>query len=76
MMPRLRISGFARVLTTLYGDAWANRIRIQYGGSLKPSNAKDIMLEPDVDGGLIGGASLKGDEFSAICKAAAEAKGL
>ena len=64
------------VLNTLYGDSWANRIRIQYGGSLKASNAKDIMIEPDVDGGLIGGAALKGDEFTAICKSAAEAKGL
>ena len=62
------------LLNTLYGDMWASRIRIQYGGSLKAANAKSIFIESDVDGGLVGGSALKGDEFNAICKAAAEAK--
>jgi triosephosphate isomerase len=62
------------VVTRLYGNELASNIRIQYGGSLKPSNATELFTAEDVDGGLIGGASLKGDEFTAICKAAAEAK--
>ena len=62
------------VVTRLYGNELASNIRIQYGGSLKPSNATELFTADDVDGGLIGGASLKGDEFTAICKAAAEAK--
>ena len=49
---------------------FADRVRIQYGGSMKPENAKGLMSQTDVDGGLIGGASLKSDSFLAICKAA------
>jgi triosephosphate isomerase len=49
---------------------FADRVRIQYGGSMKPENAKGLMSQPDVDGGLIGGASLKADAFLAIAKAA------
>ena len=45
---------------------------IQYGGSVKGSNAAELMVQPDIDGGLIGGASLVVDEFVAICKAAAK----
>jgi len=45
-------------------------VRILYGGSVKPGNAKDIFAMPDVDGGLIGGASLVADDFLAICAAA------
>jgi triosephosphate isomerase len=45
---------------------------IQYGGSVKGSNAAELMAQPDIDGGLIGGASLVVDEFVAICKAAAK----
>ena len=48
----------------------AEKIRILYGGSVKASNAGDLFSMPDIDGGLIGGASLKADEFLAICKAA------
>ena len=44
----------------------ANAIRIQYGGSMKGSNAKDLLAQPDIDGGLIGGASLKADFFNII----------
>ncbi len=47
-------------------------IRIQYGGSVKASNAKELFAQPDIDGGLIGGAALKAEEFLAIIKAAAK----
>ena len=50
------------------GDV-ANALRIQYGGSMKPENAKELMSQPDIDGGLIGGAALKADSFAAIIKA-------
>ena len=50
----------------------AQSIRILYGGSLKPTNAHELLSKPDVDGGLIGGASLDVDSFSAIIRAAAE----
>ncbi len=50
-------------------------IRILYGGSVKPENAGALMALDDVDGGLIGGASLKADDFWAICEACAAAKG-
>ncbi|NQT23944.1 triose-phosphate isomerase [candidate division KSB1 bacterium] len=48
----------------------ANIVRIQYGGSVKPENAKELMGQPDIDGALVGGASLKADSFAAIAKAA------
>jgi triosephosphate isomerase len=50
---------------------FADRVRIIYGGSMKPENAQGLMEQADVDGGLIGGASLKPDSFLAICKTAA-----
>ncbi|MBS1596416.1 MAG: triose-phosphate isomerase [Bacteroidetes bacterium] len=49
-----------------YGRDIAERIIIQYGGSMKPDNAAELLSQPDVDGGLIGGASLKADDFKAI----------
>ncbi|MAM27826.1 MAG: triose-phosphate isomerase [Flavobacteriaceae bacterium] len=52
-----------------YGDGIANNISILYGGSVKPNNAADIFSKKDVDGGLIGGASLKADDFMAIVNA-------
>jgi len=56
------------------GKKWnkdfADRVRIQYGGSMKPENAKALIDQPDVDGGLIGGAALKAESFLAIVKAA------
>jgi len=55
------------------GDAKASGIRIQYGGSVKADNAADLFNQPDVDGGLIGGASLDPDSFVRIVAAAAEA---
>ncbi|GAB6033826.1 triose-phosphate isomerase [Galenea microaerophila] len=48
----------------------AEKVIIQYGGSVKPDNAKELFGQPDIDGGLIGGASLNADDFIAICKAA------
>ena len=51
------------------GD-FADRVRIQYGGSMKPENAKGLLSQPDVDGGLIGGAALKAESFLAIVNAA------
>jgi triosephosphate isomerase (TIM) len=59
-------------LTATYGPAEADALRILYGGSLKPSNARELLAQPDVDGGLIGGASLDLDSFCAIIRAAAE----
>ncbi len=52
-----------------YGRDIAERIIIQYGGSMKPDNAAELLSQPDVDGGLIGGASLKADDFKAIIAA-------
>ena len=50
----------------LYEDAVADAVRVQYGGSVKSSNVSDIMAQPDVDGCLVGGASLKAEEFAKI----------
>ena len=55
-----------KVLAKKLGRAQANKMRILYGGSVKPSNAKELLSLPDVDGGLIGGASLKAADFMAI----------
>ena len=48
-----------------YGDA-ADAVRIQYGGSMNPKNCKGLMAQPEIDGGLIGGASLKAEDFSKV----------
>ena len=52
-----------------YGTATAHRIIILYGGSVKPDNATELFSQPDVDGGLVGGASLKADDFKKIIQA-------
>ncbi len=57
-------------LVELFGDSAAGAIRIQYGGSMKPENAAELLSQPDVDGGLIGGASLKASSFIDIIRAA------
>ena len=57
-------------LSQLGGKAAADRCRIQYGGSVKPDNAQELMALPDVDGALVGGASLKADDFAKIVSAA------
>ena len=54
------------LLKTLYDEKLADGTRIQYGGSVKPGNAKELMSEPDIDGALVGGASLKADSFLGI----------
>jgi len=59
-------------LARAFSSDHAAGIPILYGGSLKPSNAQELLSKPDVDGGLIGGASLDVDSFSAIIRAAAE----
>ncbi|MCI8596141.1 MAG: triose-phosphate isomerase [Clostridia bacterium] len=56
------------VVAGLYGKATADKLRIQYGGSMNPSNAAALMAQPDIDGGLIGGASLKAADFSKVVK--------
>ncbi|MFV0541474.1 MAG: triose-phosphate isomerase [Aestuariibaculum sp.] len=58
-----------KTLTNKYGSAIAESVSILYGGSVKPNNAEEIFSKPDVDGGLIGGASLKADDFFAIVNA-------
>ncbi|MDP5097333.1 MAG: triose-phosphate isomerase, partial [Flavobacterium sp.] len=50
----------------VYGFDIADNLTILYGGSVKPDNAKEIFSKPDVDGGLIGGAALKAEDFLAI----------
>ncbi len=55
-------------LATKYGQEVADTISILYGGSMKPSNAQELLAQPDVDGGLIGGASLKSRDFIDIAK--------
>ena len=57
-------------IAELYGDEAAENITIQYGGSMNDANAKELLAKANVDGGLIGGASLKTDKFTTIVKAA------
>lgn len=57
-------------IRTNFGATAAERIRIQYGGSVKADNARDLLADPDIDGALVGGASLNPDEFDAIIRAA------
>jgi triosephosphate isomerase len=59
-----------QTLAQMWNQDYADRVRIQYGGSMKPDNAKGLLAQPDVDGGLIGGAALKPDSFLAILNAA------
>lgn len=62
-----------KVMGELYDDATAARVRIQYGGSVKPGNAAELMAQSDVDGFLVGGASLESGSFWEIIRYAAEA---
>ena len=57
-----------RLLTKMYDEGAARRVRIQYGGSVKPANARELMSQPDVDGALVGGASLEPRSFADIIK--------
>ena len=58
-----------QIVRTAFGTDIADNVSILYGGSVKPDNAKEIFSKPDVDGGLIGGAALKADDFVAIVNA-------
>ena len=58
------------IIRELYGARVARSVTIQYGGSMNPSNAAELLAQPDIDGGLIGGASLKPEQFVAIINAA------
>lgn len=60
-----------RAQLATHSAAVAQSVRIQYGGSIKPDNAAVLLAQPDIDGGLIGGASLNAEDFIAICRAAA-----
>jgi triosephosphate isomerase len=61
-------------LREMADDTTAERVRIQYGGSVKPDNARELMSQPDIDGALVGGASLDPRSFAKIVKAAREDK--
>jgi triosephosphate isomerase len=68
------VHGFIRgLLTKLQGEPAAQRVRILYGGSMKPANAAELLTQKDIDGGLIGGASLEARSFVELVKAAAAA---
>ena len=55
-------------VASVFGQAVADKVRIQYGGSMNPKNASELMAMSDIDGGLIGGASLKAPDFAAVVK--------
>lgn len=55
-----------QLIARLFGQAVADAVRILYGGSVKPDNVKGLMSQPDIDGALVGGASLKAESFAAI----------
>lgn len=57
------------LLTEMYSSEFAENVTIQYGGSVKPENAKELLSQTDIDGALVGGACLKADSFVAIVKA-------
>lgn len=64
-----RVCGLIRqILADCWGQALADEIRIQYGGSVKPENIAELMREPDIDGALVGGASLEASSFAQIVK--------
>jgi len=67
-----QVIGFIRGLVSqLFGARAAEQVRIQYGGSVKPQNTAGLMAQPDIDGALVGGASLDVESFAGIVKAAA-----
>lgn len=66
------VHAFIRGRVAALDASVAGQLVIQYGGSVKAANAAELMAQPDIDGGLIGGASLVADEFVAICRAAAK----
>lgn len=67
------VCGFIRgIVEGIYGASTAQALTVQYGGSMNPANAEELLAEPDVDGGLIGGASLKAADFKALVDAASK----
>ena len=60
------IAVIRKAVAAKYGKAAAGKVRIQYGGSMNPKNVKGLMAQPEIDGGLIGGASLKAEDFSKV----------
>lgn len=62
------ISFIRSVVADMYGSEQAEQMRIQYGGSVKPGNIKELMKQPNIDGALVGGAALKADSFAGIIK--------
>lgn len=62
------------VIADIYSDEVANKVRIQYGGSVKPGNAAELMSQPDIDGALVGGASLEASSFYEIIANSAPAQ--
>ena len=63
------IAGIRAVIKELYGTAVARQVRITYGGSVKPDNVNKLMFQWDLDGGLVGGASLEVETFVPIVEA-------
>ncbi|MEW8395452.1 MAG: triose-phosphate isomerase, partial [Candidatus Thiodiazotropha sp.] len=64
------VHAFIRSRVADKSSSVADQLRILYGGSMKPGNAAELIGKPDIDGGLIGGASLKAEDFLGICTAA------
>lgn len=64
------VHAFIRSMIAKHDQAVADNVIIQYGGSMNAGNAKELLAKPDIDGGLIGGASLKAEDFLAICTSA------
>ena len=70
-----KIIGIVRkIVAKLYGDSFAQSLRILYGGSVTPDNIAELMGQPEIDGGLVGGASLKVDAFTSIVKQTSQVK--
>lgn len=70
-----RVIGMIRgIIADIYGKDMANNVRIQYGGSVTPENIEELALQPEIDGALVGGASLRPDSFSAIVRITMNAK--
>jgi triosephosphate isomerase len=62
-----RVCGVVRAaIRDIYDEATADQVRVQYGGSMKPDNARELLTKSNIDGGLIGGASLKAADFAGI----------
>ncbi|MCX7911379.1 MAG: triose-phosphate isomerase [Dehalococcoidales bacterium] len=72
----MTISFIRRFIVHLHGSGIANTVRILYGGSVSPENIADFLRQPDIDGALVGGASLRADEFVSIVRQAADIRGL